>query len=73
MSAKARHLLAPTLITLGQRPFLFGDTPTLVDAALYGNCMMLEEGDPQLLATLSPLLVNYARKLEAFRDRQSSL
>src|SRR3954470_13289261 len=34
--AKARHLLAPTFSTLKKTPFLFGQTPTLADAALYG-------------------------------------
>lgn len=66
--AKGRRLLAATIGTLGRLPFLFGETPTLADAALYGNCVMLEEGDPQLLAALSPVLVDFARRLEAFRD-----
>src|SRR3954470_18962808 len=34
--ARGQHLLQPTLSTLGRRPFLFGETPTLADAALYG-------------------------------------
>ena len=55
--------------TLEQRPFLFGDTPTLADAALYGNCMMLEEGNRNLLDELSPRLVSYARRMEAARGR----
>lgn len=62
--AKARHLLAPTLSTLEKSPFLFGATPTLADAALYGLCAMLEEGDKQLLPQVSPTLVNFARRLE---------
>ncbi|MGC4086358.1 MAG: glutathione S-transferase family protein [Polyangiaceae bacterium] len=63
--ARARHLLAPSLRTLEQRPFLFGETPTLADAALYGNCCMLEEA--RLLETLSPALVQFARRLEERR------
>lgn len=62
--ARARHLLAPTLATLEQRPFLFGDAPTLADAALYGECAMLEEGRPELLQRLSPALPAYARRME---------
>jgi hypothetical protein len=45
-------------------PFLFGNTPTLADAALYGNCIMLEEADQTLLPLISPALVGYARKVE---------
>lgn len=64
---RARHLLAPSLRSLEQRPFLFGDAPTLADAALYGNCCMLEEVG--LLAEVAPGLVDFARRVEAFRDR----
>lgn len=64
--ARAKHLLAPTLRTLAQRPFLFGDAPTLADASLYGNCKMLEEGDAALLAAVAEPLVAYSRRLEGF-------
>ncbi len=62
---KAKRLLAPTLETLSQVPFLFGDAPTLADAALYGVCMMLEEGDPRLLAQTAEPLVAYLRSVES--------
>jgi glutathione S-transferase len=62
--AKARHLLAPTLSTLRKQPFLFGADPTLADAALYGECAMLEEADSGLLERISPVLRAYARRLE---------
>jgi glutathione S-transferase len=62
--ARGRHLLAPTLATLERQRFLFGDSPTLADAALYGNCVMLEEGSPALVAELSPVLPPYMRRLE---------
>lgn len=65
--SRARALLAPTLTTLEQTPFLFGDKPTLADASLYGNCLMLEEAAPELLKAVSPSLVAYARRLEAAR------
>ncbi|MEO7033491.1 MAG: glutathione S-transferase family protein [Polyangiaceae bacterium] len=58
-------MLAPTLSTLAGCPFLFGRQPTLADAALYGNCTMLEEAAPDLLAQLAPSLVLYARRVEA--------
>jgi glutathione S-transferase len=63
--ARARHLLWPTLKTLAQQPFLFGKQPTLADAALYGNCAMLEAGDPELLQHVSAALEPYMRRLEA--------
>jgi glutathione S-transferase len=65
--AKGKKLLAPTLATLEVQPFLFGDRPTFADVALYGLCIMLEEGDPALLSQLSPALVAFARRLEAAR------
>jgi glutathione S-transferase len=64
--ARTRHLLGPTLATLEQRPFLFGETPTLADAALYGECVMIEEGDKEMLARVSPALAPYLRRLEKF-------
>jgi glutathione S-transferase len=63
--AKAQALLGPTLKTLSQTPFLFGGTPTLADAALYGGCAMLEEAEPELLPQISPELVAFMRRLEA--------
>jgi glutathione S-transferase len=62
--AQARRLLTPTLKTLGSRPFLFGDDPTLADAALYGLCKMLEEGDSALLPKLAEPLVAFTRRME---------
>ena len=66
---RAQSLLAPTLRTLAQRPFLFGDSPSLADAALYGNCVMLEEARPELLSQISTQLVSYSRRLEAAARR----
>jgi len=63
---RARHLLGPTLATLGQRPFLFGASPTLADAALYGECAMIEEADKALLSRISPTLEPYLRAIERF-------
>lgn len=62
---KARVLLAPTLQTLAAQRFLFGDRPTLADAALYGQCAMLEAGSASLLEAVAPELVGYARRVEA--------
>lgn len=67
---RARHLLAPTLLTLEQQPFLFGARPTLADAALYGNLVMLSEADPKLLRSLSPGLAAYQQRVEAARPQR---
>jgi glutathione S-transferase len=65
--AKAKRFLAPTLATLTERPFLFGERPTLADAALYGNCAMLSEADPALLDRISTELRTYMRRVERAR------
>jgi len=41
LADRAREALAPTLETLQRVPFVFGDAPTLADAALYGQLAML--------------------------------
>ncbi len=58
-------LLAPTLATLAKRPFLFGERPTLADAALYGQVLMLEFGAPERVAALDPGLLAWKLRLEA--------
>lgn len=65
--ARARKLLEPSLQTLRRRPFLFGDAPTLGDAALYGNCLMLRESDASLLPRISPELLQFSERCSAFR------
>jgi len=62
---RARQLLAPSLRTLEARPFLFGDAPTLADAALYGVCVMLREASPSLLARVAEPLAAFTERLEA--------
>jgi glutathione S-transferase len=62
--ARARTLLVPSLQTLAVQPFLFGDSPTLADAALYGQCAMLEAAGTELLATVGEALPGYARRVE---------
>jgi glutathione S-transferase len=63
---KARKLLGPTLTTLASRKFLFGDAPTLADAALYGVCKMLDEADSHLLPQLADGLVHFMQRVERF-------
>ena len=72
--ARARRLLAPTLQTLAQTPFLFGERPSLADAALYGNLAMLEGADARHLSLFSDELEAYMRRLEAeARRRQNAV
>jgi glutathione S-transferase len=68
---KAKRILAPTLQTLAAREFLFGDAPTLADAALYGVCKMIEEADGNLLPRIAEPLVPYLRRVEAQAARFS--
>jgi glutathione S-transferase len=63
---RARKLVAPSVSTLQQVPFLFGNSPTLADAALYGNLAMLEVGGAELVQDLAPSLPAYMRRLEAW-------
>jgi glutathione S-transferase len=65
--ARAQRLLAPTLATLEKRPFLFGERPTLADAALYGVAAMLEEADPTLLSRVSRKLGEFMIRVENAR------
>lgn len=64
LMARARNLLAPTRLTLQSQPFVFGDEPTLADAALYGNFAMLETCDASLPAKLGPEFPAYLRRME---------
>jgi glutathione S-transferase len=62
---RGRTLLAASLRTLEQTPFLFGGAPTLADAALYGNLAMLHEADAALPRTLGSAFPAYMSRLEA--------
>ena len=58
-------MLEPTRQTLQSRPFLFGERPTLADAALYGIFAMLEVVDPALTRKFGeefPLLMRRVEK-----------
>lgn len=67
--ARAAELLAPSGETLRRRPFLFGDEPTLADAALYGQLVMLEFVDAGLPARLGAEWPRWMRTLEAKAKR----
>lgn len=64
---RGQRLLAPSLATLEQTPFLFGTRPTLADAALYGLVAMLECADPELVVRLAPALMRFKERVEAAR------
>lgn len=64
---KAREALAPTLQTLANAPFLFGEKLTFADLALYGQCAMIEAADPTLLARIAAELPAFSRRVEAAR------
>jgi glutathione S-transferase len=59
------ELLAPTVATLADRPFLFGATATLADAALYGQLVMLDFGVPDRVAALPRPLLAWKKRFEA--------
>jgi glutathione S-transferase len=59
-----RKLLLPTLRTLGRQPFIFGNNPTLADAALYGNLVMLECSEPALLTQLGAAFVDFKSRMD---------
>jgi glutathione S-transferase len=67
LMASARRMLAPTFETLRQQPFVFAATPTLADAALYGQCAMLRGADPAMPAALAPELGEWMLRVEAAR------
>jgi glutathione S-transferase len=71
LMARARRLLAPSFSTLAKRPFLFGDAPTLADAALHGQTMMLHEAAPALLAELAPDLAEHGRRITQWLGRDA--
>jgi glutathione S-transferase len=62
---KARALLAPSVETLREVPFVFGERPTFADCALYGNLAMLHEADPTLVSELAPELETFRARLAA--------
>lgn len=64
LAARLHELLAPTVASLASRPFVLGDAPTIADAALYGQIVMLEYGKPDRVAALDPALMAWRQRLE---------
>lgn len=65
LGARFEALLAPTLATLAVRPFILGDQPTIADAALYGQLIMVEFGAADRIAAMPPQLLQWKARLEA--------
>ena len=66
--SRARNLLLPTIRTLTRQPFIFGEHPTLADAALYGQCAMLSI-DAAMPAALAPALRDWMNRVDAAAQR----
>jgi len=66
---RARALLEPTRRTLAAQPFVFGDSVSLADAALYGQWAMLEIGSSSLVDEISPVFAAHARRVEQARKQ----
>lgn len=62
---RAREMMQPTLKTLAKQPFLFGDKPTLADAALYGQFAMLKVADATLPGKIDPRFEAWVGKVDA--------
>jgi glutathione S-transferase len=61
---RANALLEPTARTLAQQPFVFGATPTLADAALYGEFAMLIAVKPALIERFAPPFAAWIRRID---------
>ncbi len=60
---KARSLLKPTMQTLGQQSFLFGEQPSYADATLYGHLKMVEVAEPDMVTDIAPDLLLWMGRL----------
>lgn len=62
--ARVVELLQPTVATLAERPFLFGGSPTVADAALHGQLVMLDFGAADRVAALPPEILAWKHRFE---------
>ena len=69
---KAADLLEPTLQTLKGQEFVFGVEPTLADAALFGQFMMLKVADTALPGKVSKAMMSWMQKLEQWRRPEAA-
>jgi glutathione S-transferase len=69
---RGRELLEASAETLKRRPFLFGDEPTLADAALEGEFWMLAAADPLLPQEMGSVFVDWRERLDAHLTRPTT-
>jgi glutathione S-transferase len=65
---KAAEAIEPTMQTLKRQAFVFGESPTLADAALYGQFMMLKVADAEFPGKVAKAIVPWMQKLEQWRE-----
>lgn len=66
--SRAAETIEPTMQTLRRQAFVFGDTPTLADAALYGQFMMLKVASAEFPGKVAKAIVPWMQKLEQWRN-----
>lgn len=64
---RARSVLEPTRRALAAQPFVFGDSISLADVALYGQWAMLEAGSSGVVDEISPVFAAHAKRVEQAR------
>jgi glutathione S-transferase len=64
---KAAEAIEPTLQTLKRQAFVFGSEPTLADAALYGQFMMLNVANAEFPGKVAKAIVPWMQSLERWR------
>jgi glutathione S-transferase len=64
LAKRTAALLEPSARTLEKTHFLFGDRPTLADAALFGQVAMLAGADLKLLAALPAPILTWFRRVQ---------
>jgi len=64
LAKRAASMLEPSARTLEKSPFLFGNRPTLADAALFGQVAMLAGADLKLLAALPASILTWFRRVQ---------
>lgn len=64
---RAREMMQPTLRTLAKQPFLFGNKPTLADAALFGQLAMLRVASPNLPGRIDPRFDGWMNVVETWK------
>lgn len=64
LAKKAAEAIEPTMQILRRQTFVFGEEPTLADAALYGQFMMLKVANAEFPGKIAQAIVPWMQKLE---------